>query len=88
MTCCVLVTSGDAAVVAEALRAAIGLGLRGDRVEVFLGAEAQRLVDAADRADVARAIATLQILGHDLRPAGDDATADALRAAHAVEVWT
>jgi hypothetical protein len=63
---------------AEALRAALGLTLRGSRVEV--------IVDAPLATPLARrAAATLTSFGHGVG-AGDLATA--IRAATAVEVWT
>jgi len=64
--------------VREALRAAVGLSLRGDRVVVRGSASAE---DPA----VARAIATLRQLGHDVNLNG---TLDGVREADAVEVWT
>lgn len=70
----------------EALRAALGLGLRGDRVEVVLGAAAAALAGDADPA-IARALATLAELGQRVITGGD-AIAACVRAADAVEVWT
>ncbi len=63
----------------EALRAAVGLSLRGDQLIVR-----GDVVDASDP-DIARALATLAQLGHDT--AVDAPLADA-RDADAVEVWT
>lgn len=78
----VIIRAASADRVAEALRAAVGLCLRGDRIEVVLGA-------GKDHAQVARAIATLRMLGHQVVDTDDDAaTARAVRAADAVEVWT
>ena len=63
---------------AEALRAALGLTLRGSRVEV--------IVDAPLATPVAkRAAETLVSFGHNVGP-GDVAVA--IRTADAVEVWT
>jgi hypothetical protein len=63
---------------AEALRAALGLTLRGSKVEV--------LVDAPLATPLAqRAAATLVSFGHRVGP-GD--VAAAIRTASAVEVWT
>lgn len=76
---------GPAAAVAEALRAAVGLTLRGDRVEVAIAAEALDLAGT----DGARAAATLALFGHPVRvvgPAGDDDARPAL-AADIVELW-
>jgi hypothetical protein len=88
----VIVRAADPDRVAEALRAAVGLGLRGDRVHVVLAAGAGA-VD--EHAQAARAMATLRMLGHDLvlvsqndAENADDAEAAAVRAADAVEVWT
>lgn len=77
--------------VSEALRAAVGLSLRGDRVHVVLAAAAAR--SAAAHAQAARALATLCMLGHDVIGAdadtdADTAEADAVRMADAIEVWT
>jgi hypothetical protein len=85
----VIVRTADPDRVAEALRAAVGLGLRGDRVHVVLAAGA---VDehAPPAQGHARALATLRMLGHDVVHADEDpaAEATAVRAADAVEVWT
>ncbi|MSP16114.1 MAG: hypothetical protein EXR73_05785 [Myxococcales bacterium] len=64
--------------VAEALRAAVGLTLRGAEVSVVRCF----VVDARD-ARTARALATLVALGHEV-----DAPAWAIGAADVVEVWT
>jgi hypothetical protein len=72
----VIIQTSEAARVREALRAAVGLGLRGDRV---------RVVGRLNRDDpwIARALATLAELGHEVEPGpADVATADV------VEVWT
>lgn len=89
----VIVRAADPDRVAEALRAAVGLGLRGDRVHVVLAAGAGAV---HDHAQAARALATLRMLGHDVvhAPKNADgkpdaaAEAQAVRAADAVEVWT
>lgn len=74
----VVVRTRDGARAAEALRAAVGLTLRGERVAVVRGV-------ALDEADlkVKRCLATLTALGHDV-----DAPWSAVRAARVVEVWT
>jgi hypothetical protein len=72
--------------VAEALRAALGLGLRGDRVEVVV-ADAALAAIASGHPGIERALATLAQLGHGVAR-GDAHMAAALRRAHAVEVWT
>lgn len=59
----VIVRSGAPDRVAEALRAAVGLGLRGDRIDVVL-APAARPALADPR--VTRAAATLLELGHEV----------------------
>ena len=61
---------------AEALRAAVGLTLRGDRVALVLLAPPPR-TEA-----VARALATLATLGHQVA-----APPEALRDADVIEVW-
>jgi hypothetical protein len=76
----VIVRSTAPAKIAEALRGAVGLTLRGDRVVVVL---ADAAVPHAD----ARAVATLTSFGHPVEH-GDAAIAPALRDAHAVEVWS
>jgi hypothetical protein len=75
MTAAVIVRSLDPARAAEALRAAVGMTLRFDRVLVVPGS-------AVDRRG-ARSLAVLQSLGH----AVDAALAEALEA-DVVEVWT
>jgi hypothetical protein len=97
----VIVRAADPDRVAEALRAAVGLGLRGDRVHVVLAAGAGAVDENAPVASGrARALATLRMLGHDVvhsdenAPDDADGSADgaaearAVRAADAVEVWT
>jgi hypothetical protein len=77
----VIVRATDDARVAEALRAGLGLTLRGDRVTVF----ATSPLPAA----AARAAATLRSFGHDvIEDAPADRIARAIHEAHAVEVWT
>ena len=73
----VVIRTVDPERAAEALRAAVGLTLRGARVAVV------PLVPLPDDARVARALGTLRALGHVV-----DATLDVLREADAVEVWT
>lgn len=75
----VVVQTAASARAREALRAAVGLCLRGDRVSV------RGAVDRSD-AQVSRALATLARLGHDVDL--DAPVAAALRDADAVEVWT
>ena len=77
----VVVRAGDEPRVAEALRAAVGLTLRGARVAVYREAPAQAV--ASPR--IARAVDTLRLLGHSVV---DGAAGAALRGADAVEVWT
>jgi hypothetical protein len=81
-----IVRASEPARVAEALRAALGLSLRGDRIEVVIADTALPAVDSA-HAGVRRAVATLAQLGHEVAR-GDAHMARALRRAHAVEVWT
>ncbi|HEY8146490.1 MAG TPA: hypothetical protein VIG06_27600 [Kofleriaceae bacterium] len=71
--------------VAEALRAAVGLGLRGDPVEALLVGE-RRELEKDPR--VARALGTLARLGRPARTASLDEARAAALAARAVEVWT
>jgi hypothetical protein len=74
----VIVQTRDPYRQAEALRAALGLTLRGSRVRV--------IVDAPLATPLAqRAADTLISFGH---PVGPGDTASAIRAADAVEVWT
>lgn len=80
----VVITARDRERVAEGLRAAIGLGLRGDPVEVLLvGAPAP-----AEDARIARALGTLDRLGRPARTATMEEARTAARASRAVEVWT
>lgn len=82
----VIIRTPQRARVAEALRAALGLMLRGDEVLVVL-ADAARAATTSQDPAIDRALATLQTLGH-LVLVGDAHIAPALRKAHAVEVWT
>jgi hypothetical protein len=71
--------------VAEALRNAVGLTLRGDRVTVLLA----RGAPAPGHPRLVRAVNTLRALGHCCETAGSEVeVAAALRAADCVEVWT
>jgi hypothetical protein len=78
MTILVIASSRDPHRQAEALRAALGLTLRGARVEV---AVAEPLLTPLAR----RAADTLRSFGYAV---GDVALADALARADRVEVWT
>ncbi len=83
MTVLVVVLASDRERVAEALRGAVGLCLRGDEVKVAI-----RSCPAGD-ARIDRAIATLRELGFSVTaPASDDHLAGAIRAADKTEVWT
>jgi hypothetical protein len=76
---------------AEALRAALGLTLRGSRVEVAIAVatEASGDVDAAFATPLARRAAdTLRSFGHPVGALSGDALAAALARAGRVEVWT
>ena len=75
----ITVRTSDEARVAEALRAAVGVTLRGDSVAVYLAAA------PPSSPRIARATDTLRLLGHTVREGSPGA---ALRAADAVEVWT
>lgn len=79
-TILVIVRSEEPAKIAEALRGAVGLTLRRDRVRVIL-ADA-----AAPHADP-RAVATLTSFGHPVE-IGDAHVADAIADADAIEVWS
>jgi hypothetical protein len=81
-----IVRASEPARVAEALRAALGLSLRGDRVDVIVSDAALPALEGA-HAGIRRAVATLDQLGHAVTR-GDAHMAEALRRAHAVEVWT
>lgn len=74
----VILATSDLARQREAMRAAVGLGLRGDRVTVVAHAE-----PADDDPHVGRALATLAQLGQRVAR-GRDAPGDA----DIVEVWT
>jgi hypothetical protein len=83
----VVVTAADAGRASEGLRAGVGLGLRGDRVEVLLAGAARRWIDGGDpRID--RAIGTLARLGRPARTALPHEVAEAAARSCAVEVWT
>lgn len=77
----VVATTRDPHRQAEALRAALGLTLRGARVEV---AVAEPLLTPLAR----RAADTLRSFGHTVRDPEDGELADALARADRVEVWT
>lgn len=76
----VVIGAGPPATVAEALRAAVGLTLRGDRVAVAIEPTAR----ASAGPDGARALATLALFGHGASDADGDAPA---WAADVVELW-
>jgi hypothetical protein len=78
----VVVESQRAERVEEALRAALGLTLRGAAVEVWLPAD--RPLSATAR----RAAAVLASFGHRVGPVAADEARDGLLAADAIEVWT
>lgn len=76
---------------AEALRAALGLTLRGSRVEVAIDVaiDASGELDAALATPLARRAAdTLRSFGHPVGALSGDALAAALARAGRVEVWT
>jgi hypothetical protein len=77
----VVVRSSDEGRVAEALRAAVGLTLRGSQVTVYRSAAAAGVVSPR----IAKAVDTLRLLGHAVV---DGEPGAALRDAGAVEVWT
>ena len=79
----VVVTARSADRVAEGLRAAVGLGLRGDPVEALLVGG-----DPAEDPRIARALGTLERLGRPARVATLAEAQAAARSARAVEVWT
>ena len=90
LTILVLATARDPHRQAEALRAALGLTLRGARVEVAIEA-------TGDAGDVAQALATplarraaetLRSFGHPVGIVAGEALAAALARAGRVEVWT
>jgi len=81
----VVVMARGADRVAEALRAAVGLGLRDEPVEVVLvGGPGAAAADPR----IARALGTLELLGRPARIATMDEARAAAREARAVEVWT
>ena len=83
MTILVVITASGTERVAEGLRAAIGLGLRGDPVEALLCGG-----PPPEDPRIERALGTLERLG---RPAREATLAEARAAAaraRAVEVWT
>jgi hypothetical protein len=83
MTLLVVIVSDAVDRVAEALRAAIGMCLRGDQVQVLL----RRTPPPDPR--IERALATLRELGFVVRcPASDQTVGEAIRTADKVEVWT
>ncbi|HLU68486.1 MAG TPA: hypothetical protein VKZ63_19510 [Kofleriaceae bacterium] len=86
----VVVTAAAADRVSEALRAGLGLGLRGDPVEVLLVGPAAELAARGAGGDprVARALATLELLGRPARAVSRDEALAAAGRARAVEVWS
>lgn len=75
----IIVKTEEPARVEEALRAALGLTLRGAAVEVWLPGD--RPLTPLGR----RAIGVLESFGHAVHPGGD---ATALADADSIEVWT
>lgn len=82
----VIIRASHPARVAEGLRAALGLSLRGDRIEVVVTDAAAYAGQCSDPA-IRRPLATLAALGHEV-VWGDAAMARALERADAVEVWS
>jgi hypothetical protein len=81
----VVIATGDHERAAEALRAAVGLGLRGDAVSVaFAHAEGRQRIAGHPAAD--KALATLELLGQ--RLVDVEALPELVATASAVEVWT
>lgn len=80
-TVAVIIRASDPFRIAEALRAALGLGLRGARVEVIAEAPLP-----GDYPPIDRALSTLRDLGHAVAEGG--AVRDLIARADAVEVWT
>lgn len=78
----VIVESRAPARIEEALRAALGLTLRGAAVEVWLPAD--RELTATSR----RAVAVLASFGHRVGPVEPSLARAGLAAAAAIEVWT
>lgn len=81
MTILVIVRATDPHRQAEALRAALGLTLRGAGVEVALGAPPATAL-------ARRAVDTLRSFGHRVEPLAEAGLAEALARAARVEVWT
>jgi hypothetical protein len=79
----VIVAARDPHRQAEALRAALGLTLRGARVEVAIPGDEPLLTPLARRA-----ADTLRSFGHAVGSASADQLAGALARADRVEVWT
>ena len=79
----VIIATGDGARTSEALRAAVGLTLRGARVQVVIPA-----ASTTPRRDPAidRSAALLAALGHEVT--GEDTLGEAVARADAVQVWT
>ena len=84
----VVVTAGEADRVSEGLRAGLGLGLRGDPVQVLLVGPAARFAGGGGDARIERALGTLDRLGRPARVATAEEAQAAAEAARAVEVWT
>ncbi len=81
----VVVATRDRERATEALRAAVGLGLRGDEVSVAFADTGTREAAEADGA-ASKALSTLEVLGR--RVAGPGELAALVAGADAVEVWT
>jgi hypothetical protein len=84
----VVVQAADVERVSEALRAGIGLGLRGDPVAVLLTGAAARFADGSADPRIERALSTLAELGRPARVVPADELASWLARARAVELWT
>ena len=81
----VIVQTSTAQRTSEALRAALGLCLRGDHIHVLIEKSAQPFVEN-NHAMISRSLATLRELGHRVSPPGQLHTA--LRSADVIECWT
>jgi len=88
----VVIESGDAERLSEGLRAALGLGLRGEPVAVVLTGAAAAFAPSGERGDgdprIARALRTLRELGRPAEVVAEAELPARMRAARAVEVWT
>jgi len=84
----VVVDTSDLERIAEALRAAVGLGLRGDTVHLALTPDSSHRASSTPDPRISRALATLPQLGQTVSRPDQQELRTLCHSADKVEVWT